>query len=89
MKLELIGEFRIPTYAVTYFEYGESDSLDSEDILNCDEFYNDLVNRGYQRLIFEWPDEWSDDYREFDSMPEFGLATSTLNTKVFGVRNAD
>ena len=50
MKLKDLGVYKIPSYYVCYFEYGDSGDMTDEEIQHCDEFSKDMGDS----LVFDW-----------------------------------
>lgn len=78
MKNKLLGEYRIPSYALTYLFYGDTDSLTDEDIDTIESF---LKQENLTRAI---PCEVEDSHNEFDAHPAFGLACDTYLIRFYG-----
>jgi len=68
---KMVGEYRIPSYALTYLFYGDTDGLTDEDLKNIDGFLN------REGLMGAIPSEVEESHNEFDTNPAFGLACDT------------
>ena len=83
--LEEINTYDIPTYAVTYLEYGDSSGIEQDDIDNIDEWLTRELN-GFESLVFEWNHENNE---SFVHTPEFGLACQVIECTIWGHKTED
>lgn len=77
---QLIGTYDIPEWALCPLEYGvDSDDyeLTDEDIAQIKDFQENVIRVGYCMAV-----HW-DDYREFDTNPQFGLPTKTYKVDFY------
>lgn len=81
---EQIGKFSIPTYAVCYLEYGDSEGLSSDDIENIDDWVKSFSE--HQSLVFDYDRDDDGDTLDasFNTNPDYGLACDTLDAEVWG-----
>ena len=76
-----LGVYKIPTYAVTYLEYGDSSGLEDEDIANTEEW---LTWLGEDKLFFDWSNgKGQDNEPYFTGSPAFGLPMDCIDCKIF------
>ena len=77
-KLEFIGEFHIPTWALDYLEYGEHSDINDGDLKLVKNWLEQEFSE-FKMLEFAWGS-----INSFNKFPAFGLPCSTFNTDVFG-----
>ena len=76
-----LGFFDIPTWAIYYFSYGETEHMEPEEVEQCDTFLKELQDEGYKDIIFEFAND-----REFNHSPAFGLPSMTVSTSIYARR---
>ena len=69
MAMELVGEYRIPCYALSYLVNNDASGITDEDVNEIDSFIERENLNGCSIDVGE--------YNEFDTCPAFGLACST------------
>ena len=88
--LKEIGVFKIPTYAVTALEYGDSSALETLDVDNINDWL-ELEFSGCSGLVFDWSngkgratDDGDPNEAYFTSDPAFGLPMDCIDCLVLG-----
>ena len=74
-KVEVIGVYEIPAWAVCYLVYGDKGGLSDEDVEMVDNF---LKKENLTRCGI---DVVTEEYCEFNSCPAFGLACDTYTVR--------
>ena len=84
--MELLGLYKIPTYAVTALEYGDYSGMEQEDIENLEEWLS-LEKLG--NVFFDWDnginEEETNEVNEayFTSNPAFGQAMDCIDCAIY------
>lgn len=76
-KLELIGTFAIPTFAVCAIEYGDFSGVNDEDQKEIEDFLSSNFPKGF---IADWK-EIENPY--FCTFPSFGMATDCIDVDFY------
>lgn len=81
-QLHEIGVYTLPQWSAVFFEYGDIDALEPEDVELCQQFLESLDKEGYKFITFDWSGE-----SFFSHFPEFGLPCECIEVRVFGKIN--
>lgn len=78
-KLELVGDYKMPTWTASYLETGDDEGVTDQDVENLAVFLKqNFYDHGYRNLVFNWGEV------ESFAISSFGLPGPSYNCQIVG-----